>query len=61
MARSTTDQTTHGSHPGEDPSQVGASYQEEEASSLEEGNQDQGERGDGLWKVLDGWVAETQD
>lgn len=68
----TTDQRTHETHPGEEgPSQVGASYQEvagkadhrsqEEASSLEGGNQDQEGKADGLWKVLDDWIAKAQD
>ena len=72
MERITADQKTHGNHLGEeDPSREGASYQEVEgkadhrsqegASSPEEGNQDQEEKVDGLWKVSDGWVAEAQD
>jgi len=63
VARGVTVGDTHGNHLEEDPSQVGASclgvegkagHQDQEASSQEGGNQDQGEKADGLRKVVSG-------
>lgn len=66
VGRGTANLNTHGNHLEEDPSQVGAScpeaegkadHQGQEASSQEEGNQDQEGKADGLRKVVRGCVV----